>query len=295
MHLHIVSFWFFPLLMCLFIAGTSMVVCAAEFEHSDLLLAYMRASMMIGEPPVNPDDSTSLSTETDSLSNSQVLPLSGIFSPKRQYRSSFGKDPYRNNPLPPGYTIDLKFDSTVSEVRKTETFGDISTASGNIISMDDYLLLRRERERGRLWDSLVRHYDLKKAMSSSDLASVLSQATGLSIPIPPNPLMSIFGKPEISINVAGDVNVRAGWQWDSQKMGTASPFGQTQSGPFFTQDINLNVTGRIGDKLRLGVDWNTRQQFDLNNRFNIGFSGEEDDIFKELKLVMFNSQLLQHL
>jgi len=270
--------------MCLFIACTGIAVCAAEFEHSDLLLAYMRASMMIGEPLAKSDDSTSLSSDTDTLSNSQALPLSGIFSPKRQYRSSYGKDPYRSNPLPPGYTIDLKFDSTITEVRKTEMFGDISTASGNIISMDDYLLLRRERERGRLWDSLVRHYDLKKAMSSSDLASVLSQATGLSIPIPPNPLLNIFGKPEISINVAGDVNVRAGWQWDSQKMGTASPFGQTQSGPFFTQDINLNVTGRIGDKLRLGVDWNTRQQFDLNNRFNIGFSGEEDDIFKRVEV-----------
>ena len=266
--------------LCLLIAGMVAEVHAIGFEHSDLLLAYVRASMMMGQPIADEQDEL-ISQDSTSAS---PLPLSGIFSPKRQYRVEYGKDQYRKNPLPPGYSIALQFDSTLSEVRKTETFNDIPTTSGNIISMDDYLVLRREKERGRLWDSLVRQYDLKKAMSSSDIASVLSQATGLSIPIPPNPLLNIFGKPEISINVAGDVNVRAGWQWDSQKMGTASPFGQTQSGPFFTQDINLNVTGRIGDKLRLGVDWNTRQQFDLNNRFNIGFSGNEDDIFKRVEV-----------
>ena len=241
--------------LCLLIAGMEVEAYAIRFEHSDLLLAYVRASMMMGQPIADEQDDL---ISQDSTSTSP-LPLSGIFSPKRQYRGEYGKDQYRKNPLPPGYSIALQFDSTLSEVRKTESFNDIPTTSGNIISMDDYLALRREKERGRLWDSLVRQYDLKKAMSSSDIASVLSQATGISIPIPPNPLLSIFGKPEISINVAGDVNVRAGWQWDSQKMGTASPFGQTQSGPFFTQDINLNVTGRIGDKLRLGVDWNTRQ------------------------------------
>jgi len=198
MQFQIFSFRFFPLALCLLIAGMAAEVHAIGFEHSDLLLAYVRASMMMGQPIADEQDQL---ISKDSTSTSP-LPLSGIFSPKRQYRGEYGKDQYRKNPLPPGYSIALQFDSTLSEVRKTESFNDIPTTSGNIIPMDDYLTLRREKERGRLWDSLVRQYDLKKAMSSSDIASVLSQATGLSIPIPPNPLLSIFGKPEISINVA---------------------------------------------------------------------------------------------
>jgi cell surface protein SprA len=275
---------FILLLLWLFIPQNA-ALYAAEFESNDLALATLRAGFLLGnsiftwfrapllEPyPLPAPDSIAKDRST------------GIFTPQRLSRDVYGYGGYSAGKLPPGYTVDLRFDSTLSAVRKSESYGGLPTVPSNSISMDSYLELRKEKERARIWDSLVRQYDLKKAMSAGDLAKVLSQATGLSIPIPPNPIMSIFGKPEISINVSGDVNVRAGWQWDSQRLGTASPFGQTQSGPFFTQDINLNVTGRIGDKLRLGVDWNTRQQFDLNNRFNIGFSGNDDDIFKRIEV-----------
>ena len=258
---------------------------SAEIESSDLVLTSIRAALLVSNSYFFRSSFSYLEYQVaeDSLAK-QPLPLSGIFVPKNNFRGNFGKDRFNSLKIPPGYDINVTIDSTLTDVRKTESYNDISMSAGNSIQLDTYLALRKEKERGRIWDSMVKSYDLKKAMSTSDIAGILSQATGLSIPVPPNPISSIFGKPEISINVAGDVNVRAGWQWDSQKMGTASPFGQTQSGPFFTQDINLNVTGKIGDKLKLGVDWNTRQQFDLNNRFNVGFSGNDDDIFKRVEV-----------
>ncbi len=208
-----------------------------------------------------------------------------FFSIPSTARNPFGTTDYGKHPaLPPGYRVSLTFDSTLSKARSFEEINGIEMSPYKNLPLDDYLTLRREQQQRRLWDSLVAQYDIRRSMSGRDLASVISQATGLNIPVPQNPIFSIFGKPTISINVSGDVNLRAGWRWDSQKLGAASAFGQTQSGPLFSQDINLNVQGKIGDKLGMNVDWNTRQQFDLNNRFNIGFTGNDDDIIKRVEL-----------
>ncbi len=155
--------------------------------------------------------------------------------------------------------------------------------TARIFNLDSFLVWRKTQIQQKIYDSLLYAYDVSKAFQPSDIVDLLKQAATISIPIPPNPLSSIFGKPTISINVNGEVNVRAGWRWDSQSLGTASAFGQVQSGPIFSQDIQINVSGKVGDKLKLGVDWNTRRQFEFDNKFKIGFEGEDDDIIKKVE------------
>ncbi|MCL5992435.1 MAG: hypothetical protein M1419_10105, partial [Bacteroidetes bacterium] len=139
------------------------------------------------------------------------------------------------------------------------------------ISLDEYLKIRKKTIQNVLWDSLMARYSLAEALSGGDLARLISQSTGLTIPVPPNPIMGIFGKPTININVQGEVNLTLGWRWDSQNLGTVSAFGQTQSTPIFNQDIRVNVSAKIGDKLKLTTDWNTHRQFDYDNKFKLGF------------------------
>jgi len=150
-------------------------------------------------------------------------------------------------------------DSNAEKFTSSEMIDSISISYPYTMTLDEYTEVRRKQLQSQIWDSLLTRYDLKKALSQGDLARLLGSATGMSIPIPPNPIMSIFGKPEISINVNGEVNLRVGWRWDSQNLGTVSQFGQTQSSPIFHQDIRVNVGAKIGDKLKFNTDWNTRR------------------------------------
>lgn len=248
---------------------------AATLEYSDLTLLSLRIPYFVPELMfVAPTDST------------DTVRKPPIFIQQPLFRGSILPPQYgeKHPALPAGYKITSQIDSSGTTFSQRESWNGIETASPSFLTLDKYLEYRRDKERRRIWDSLTSAYDLKKALSGGDLASILSQTTGISLPFPPNPIFGIFGKPEISINVTGDVNVRAGWRWDSQNQGSTSAFGQTQSGPLFSQDINLNVSGKIGDKLKLGVDWNTKQTFELNNKFNIGFSGNDDDIIKRVEL-----------
>ena len=150
--------------------------------------------------------------------------------------------------------------------------------------LDEYLANRKEELQRKIWDSLISTYDMKKAMSRSDLALLLGQATGMSIPLPPNPLLNIFGKPELSMNVNGQIGVTIGWRWDKQNLGSTMPNSGLRSSPIFRQDIRVNVSARIGDKLKFNIDQNTRAAFDFDNKFKIGYEGYDDDIIKKIEV-----------
>jgi cell surface protein SprA len=198
-------------------------------------------------------------------------PQHEIFKDRNKYRA----DSYREY---------FDIDSSGRTMKIRETFYNSEISPPFIVPIDDYLDNRRKQIQYRIWDSLSTNYDLAAALSGNDLARMISQATGLSIPIPPNPLTNIFGKPEINLNVTGDVNLRVGWRFDSQNLGTVSAFGQTQSSPVFSQDIKINVTGGIGDKFKIGTNWNTRNQFEYENLFKMGYEGEDDEIIRLIEV-----------
>ncbi len=187
-------------------------------------------------------------------------------------------------PLPDQYEHQVEIDAENNVLRLREQLFGSDYSVEQKVGLENYLDSRKQYIQKDIADSINRHYDLEKALTKNELADILNQATNLIIPIPPNPLSGIFGKPEISINVSGEVNVRGGWRWDSQNLGTSSAFGQTQSGPIFNQDIKVNVNGRIGDKFKLGVDWSSRRQFEFDNKFRIGYEGYDDDIIKKVEV-----------
>lgn len=188
------------------------------------------------------------------------------------------------SPDPSGYRTESTIDFDTYEVRYWEVVDSQRVSYDRIVDLDEYLNYRKNQIAEEISDSLASDYDITKALSGGDLARMIASSTGFSIPLPPNPVTSIFGDPKISLNVNGEVNIRLGWRWDNRNLGTVSRFGQTQSTPIFSQDIRVNVSGGIGDKLRLSTDWNTRRAFDLDNTFKIGFEGEDDDIIKLIEV-----------
>ncbi|UCG27624.1 MAG: cell surface protein SprA [Bacteroidales bacterium] len=51
----------------------------------------------------------------------------------------------------------------------------------------------------------------------------------------------------------------------------------------FQEKIQMNVTGSIGDKMRLGVNYNTEATFDFENKTKLEYAGKEDEIIKKIE------------
>ncbi len=243
-------------------------------------VSYMMSAMFM---PVNQDSTRTDSVYTSGDPTNSDLPW--FFPPTRVNRYGTSRSQKRDRvlPIPSGYSRSGSVDSLLRAVTLRETFEGIEVGTSVPVTMDEYLAARRLELATKLRDSSILKYEVKKPMTGAELTKILDQATNITIPLPQNAVFGIFGKPEVSINVNGEVNVQAGWRWDTQRLGTASVLGQTQSAPIFNQNIQVNVSGRIGDKFRMNVDWNTLNQFEFNNRFKIGYEGYDDDIIKKVE------------
>ena len=52
----------------------------------------------------------------------------------------------------------------------------------------------------------------------------------------------------------------------------------------FDQKIQLNVTGVIGEKLKISTNYNTEAAFDFENQIKLAYDGDEDEIIKKVEL-----------
>jgi len=192
------------------------------------------------------------------------------------------------NRNPEGYEQSNLIDSIGSNITTYDQIDSNQISYSLTLPLDDYLLLRKKQINNEIWDSILTRHDLAQALSQGDISKMIASATGISIPIPQTALMSIFGKPELSLSVNGEINLRVGWRFDTQNLGTVSAFGQNQSSPIFNQDIRVNVSAKIGDKLQFGTNWNTRSTFDYNNQFKLSYDGHDDDIIRLVEVGNIN-------
>ena len=51
----------------------------------------------------------------------------------------------------------------------------------------------------------------------------------------------------------------------------------------FKEKIQMNVTGTIGDKMQLGINYNTDAMFEFENRTKLQYAGKEDEILKKIE------------
>jgi len=93
----------------------------------------------------------------------------------------------------------------------------------------------------------------------------------------------IFGGNTIDIRPQGYVEVSFGYQMNSTE-NSAIPLRLRKVPTFdFNQKIQMNVMGKIGDKMEMRVNYNTEATFDYENKMNLGYTGDEDQIVKKIE------------
>jgi cell surface protein SprA len=150
------------------------------------------------------------------------------------------------------------------------------------MKMEDYTSLRLRGAVRKNWESLTQVYQLP-GETKAGLSDVFAKITQIEIPIPKNPIFSIFGPPRINITINGSVDIHAAFQNVKYDLYTASATGQSQSTPEFSQQVQVNVKGEIGDKLKLDADWNTQRTFDYENQLHVKYQGYDDEVVQSIE------------
>jgi cell surface protein SprA len=149
------------------------------------------------------------------------------------------------------------------------------------MTLDDYIQMRLALRECEIWESLGYAYELKE--SKKELSELIKDITNLEIPLPSVGVLSIFGEPKISLRIGGAVDIHGAWRNETTEGVTASRLGNTRNEPDFKQQVQINVSGTIGDKLNIVADWNTERTFEYENQLKIKYTGYEDEIVQSVE------------
>ena len=193
--------------------------------------------------------------------------------------------PERTYPLfarpPQSVRYEVMPDSVVSTIRFRKTLDGQDVQIPVSMSLDEYVKSRRKYELRKLIADEARK---PKALAGKrDIGDVLSSFTKIQIPIPSNPIFSIFGKPEINLQISGAVDIRAGFRSTKSDQQTVNILDQTRNEPDFNQEVQVAVNGTIGDKLNILADWNTQRTFEYENQLKIKYTGYDDEIVQSVE------------
>lgn len=93
----------------------------------------------------------------------------------------------------------------------------------------------------------------------------------------------IFGGNKIDIRPQGSAELSFGIN-RSTRDNPALPTNQRSTTTFdFNQQIQLNVIGNIGEKLKVSMNYNTEATFDFENQMKIEYTGYEDEIIQKIE------------
>lgn len=149
------------------------------------------------------------------------------------------------------------------------------------IPLEEYIRLRMKWGNRELWEQKGYAYELKSG--KYELEELISDITNIAIPLPTTSFLSIFGPPEINIQIRGSVDIHGAWRNETTEGLTASRLGNTKNEPDFSQTVQVNVNGTIGDKLTIKADWNTERDFEYENQLSLVYTGYEDEIIQSIE------------
>ncbi|MBM4168924.1 MAG: cell surface protein SprA [Ignavibacteria bacterium] len=191
-----------------------------------------------------------------------------------------------DHPLYAGLPIQLRQKETLDSteyryrIRSTVTGKDIRIPLD--LSLEEYAHLRLERTIRSNWETMARKYEVETE-KKRDLGDILGQVTNIEVPVPKNPIFSIFGPSIVRLQINGSVDVRGAFRSTKSDVITSNPLDQVRNEPDFNMELQVNTKGEIGDKLRIDADWNSERTFEYENQLKVRYKGYEDEIIQSVE------------
>ncbi len=184
-------------------------------------------------------------------------------------------------PLPKSVKVQVTPDDSLKHYDVRETVGsDVNFRDPTDISREE-LLKFQERQ------AINDYYRLKSqgGVAGPGAQPGTAQAQRLIPKIDIGPVADrIFGGRYIDIRPAGSLSLKAGARFNVNR-NPALTLRQQSVGDFlFEQNLNLNLSGSVGTKLKLTFNYDTKAAFDFDNQMKFDYAGQPTDILRKLDL-----------
>ena len=235
------------------------------------------------EAPALPDTTTALLDTTTTRPDTAAADTAHRV---REYLDPFyrrrAQTPYRRSspfltPRPdPWAAYDVSLDST-SNRYLARRFNDVGLERPMAIDSTTFRSTQLRSNIDANWQSLADQQSRQRNAR---------QGLGVNIVVPggrQSAFSTIFGKPQVDLRVNGQADINAGFDYRKSDQQVSLTGNASQVDPDFKQDLRLGITGTIGDKMQVDVDWDTNNQFEYQNQVKLQYTGYEDEIVQSIE------------
>ncbi len=183
-----------------------------------------------------------------------------------------------NQPLqlnnPSNIKNEITYDPSDSTFNMTQKMGKMDYRSPIYMTQEEYQDYMFKQQVKSYWKSRVQA-DAKSNPAKTGLIPKLTVNSEL--------FDRIFGGSTVDIRPTGSAELIFGFI-TNRNQNPAIPVKQRKITNFdFNMKIQLNLVGKIGEKLKLTTNYNTEASFDFENQMKIEYNGLEDEIIKKVE------------
>jgi cell surface protein SprA len=189
-----------------------------------------------------------------------------------QYPDEIAKDPlYLNRPGNIERTIE--YDPVSKQYVIYEKIGDMYYRLPKSMDLKDYVKYDFDKSINDYW------------RTRKDVEGIATEQRSLipQLKIESEAFTNIFGSDVIDIKPQGYVEVQFGVKSNYNGNEQLSERQKRTTSFDFEPQINLSVTGKIGDKVDMKVNYNTEATFDFENQVKLEYNGKEDEILRKIE------------
>ena len=175
---------------------------------------------------------------------------------------------------PPGIGTNIEYDPVTNTYKFKNMTGNTPYGPGAYMDVNEYIDYDLRQEINSYWKNKGASY-----------AGDDRRGNGLipSLKIGSEVFESIFGGNTIDIRPSGEAELIFGIAHTNTK-NYMLPVKQRKHTDFrFDQNIQLNLIAKIGDKIEYNLNYNTKAEFDFDNKMKLKYEGKEDDLIKLLE------------
>jgi cell surface protein SprA len=177
---------------------------------------------------------------------------------------------FLNNPS--NIESNIVFDPVTNTYVFSDKVGRFNYRPSRVMSFDEYRTFEMNKAKSQYWKQRQAGDNLETQSSLIPTINVGGEAFD-----------RVFGNNTINIIPQGYAELIFGF--NLSRIDNPTLTERLRKTPSFTfeEKIQMNVTGTIGDKMKLGVNYNTEATFDFENKTKLEYTGKEDEIIKKIE------------
>ena len=175
---------------------------------------------------------------------------------------------------PPNFSTTVIFNAEINKYIVQQRIGGLDFGNPKIMSFSEYQDYAQQKSLKDYWH-----------LRSNERGGNQTSALGLpKLFIPGKAFDRVFGGNAVDIRPQGSAELIFGLKINRID-NPSLPEEQRKTTSFdFQEKIQMNVIGKIGDKLKVTANFNTETTFDFENQMKVEYTGHEDEIIKKIEI-----------